>query len=86
MDDAALAAALNSGKIAGAMLDVLTEEPPPAEQPLLRARNCLIKPHHAWATREARTRLMNVALENLKAFLAKQPQNVVHATETQPTT
>ncbi len=84
VDDAALAAALNAGKIAGAMLDVLTEEPPIAEQPLLHARNCLITPHHAWATREARTRLINVALENLKAFLAKQPRNVVHAVETQP--
>jgi glycerate dehydrogenase len=77
VDDLALAAALNSSKIAGAMLDVLTEEPPLPEQPLLRARNCQITPHHAWATREARTRLMNVALDNLKAFLAKQPQNVV---------
>ena len=77
VDDAALAAALNAGKIAGAMLDVLTEEPPLPEQPLLRARNCQITPHHAWATREARTRLLNVALENLKAFLDKKPQNVV---------
>jgi glycerate dehydrogenase len=77
VDDLALADALNSGKLAGAMLDVLTEEPPLPEQPLLRARNCLITPHHAWATREARTRLMEVALANLKAFLAKQPQNVV---------
>jgi glycerate dehydrogenase len=84
VDDAALADALNSGKIAGAMLDVLTEEPPLPEQPLLRARNCQITPHHAWATREARQRLMNVALENLKAFLAKQPQNVVHATDAGP--
>ena len=77
VDDLALADALNAGKLAGAMLDVLTEEPPLPEQPLLRARNCLITPHHAWATREARTRLMAVALANLKAFLAKQPQNVV---------
>jgi len=77
VDDQALADALNAGKLAGAMLDVLTEEPPLPEQPLLRARNCQITPHHAWATREARTRLMNVALDNLKAFLAKQPQNVI---------
>ena len=77
VDDVALAAALNAGKIAGAMLDVLTEEPPLPEQPLLRARNCQITPHHAWATREARQRLLNVALENLKAFLDKKPQNVV---------
>ena len=84
VDDAALAAALNSGKLAGAMLDVLTEEPPLAEQPLLRARNCLITPHHAWATREARTRLLNVALENVKAFLEKRPQNVVPAVDSHP--
>jgi len=77
VDDQALADALNAGRLAGAMLDVLTEEPPLPEQPLLRARNCQITPHHAWATREARTRLMTVALDNLKAFLAKQPQNVV---------
>ena len=84
VDDSALAATLNSGKLAGAMLDVLTEEPPLAEQPLLRARNCLITPHHAWATREARTRLLNVALENVKAFLEKRPQNVVHAADAPP--
>ena len=84
VDDAALADALNSGKIAGAMLDVLTDEPPLPEQPLLRARNCQITPHHAWASREARTRLMTVALENLKAFLDKKPQNVVHATDAGP--
>jgi glycerate dehydrogenase len=84
VDDHALAAALNSGKIAGAMLDVLTEEPPRAGQPLLHARNCLITPHHAWATREARLRLLNGALENLTAFLAQRPQNVVPTTDAGP--
>lgn len=78
VDEAALAAALNSGRIAGAGLDVLSVEPPPAGNPLLRAKNCLITPHNAWGTRAARGRLMNIAVANLRAFLAGQPQNVVN--------
>ena len=77
VDEAALADALNNGRIAGAGLDVLSEEPPPASNPLLRARNCIITPHQAWATRAARARLMKIAVENVRAFLDGRPQNVV---------
>jgi glycerate dehydrogenase len=78
VDQAALADALNSGRIAGAGLDVLATEPPPADNPLLSARNCIITPHLAWATRAARLRLMNIAVENVRAFLQGQTQNVVN--------
>ena len=78
VDQAALADALNSGRIAGAALDVLTTEPPPADNPLLTARNCIITPHLAWATRAARSRLMNIAVENVRAFLQGKAQNVVN--------
>jgi glycerate dehydrogenase len=64
--------------IAGAGLDVLSTEPPDAQNPLLRASNCVITPHYAWATRAARERLMRVAVENIRAFLKGQPQNVVN--------
>ncbi|HEU5053469.1 MAG TPA: D-2-hydroxyacid dehydrogenase, partial [Hanamia sp.] len=64
-----LAEALNKGIIAGAALDVLSTEPPSADNPLLHAKNCLITPHVAWATFEARSRLMNVVVNNIKAFL-----------------
>jgi glycerate dehydrogenase len=72
-----LADALNAGRLAGAGLDVLDTEPPPADSPLLKARNCLVTPHIAWATREARSRLMDAAVENVAAFVAGQPRNVV---------
>ena len=78
VDEAALASALNNGVIAGAALDVLSVEPPPAENPLLHARNCIITPHNAWATRAARSRLLQIAVENVKSFLADSPQNVVN--------
>ena len=78
VDESALAEALNSGRIAGAGLDVLSVEPPPAENPLLRAKNCLITPHLAWATRAARARLLKIAIENIRAFLKGAPQNVVN--------
>jgi glycerate dehydrogenase len=78
VDEAALANALNSGRIAGAGLDVLSVEPPSANNPLLSAKNCLITPHNAWGTRAARARLMRVAVDNVRAFLAGKPQNVVN--------
>lgn len=73
-----LAGALNSGRIAGAGLDVLSVEPPVDGNPLFRARNCFITPHQAWATRAARQRLMNVAVENLRLFIAGTPVNIVN--------
>jgi glycerate dehydrogenase len=77
VDERALAAALNEERIAGAGLDVLSAEPPKAENPLLSAKNCVITPHIAWGTRAARMRLMNEAVQNLRAFVAGQPRNVV---------
>ncbi len=78
VDGAALAAALDEGRIAGAALDVLAEEPPAAEDPLLRAKNALVTPHIAWATLEARQRLMHIAAENVSAWLAGRTQNRVN--------
>jgi glycerate dehydrogenase len=77
IDESALAKALNEGRIAGAGLDVLAVEPPTADNPLLRAKNCLITPHIAWATRAARSRLMEAVVENVRAFLAGESKNVV---------
>lgn len=72
-----LAKALNRGEIAGAGLDVLSTEPPSPENPLPKAKNCTITPHIAWATFEARSRLLNIAVNNLKAFIEGSPVNVV---------
>ena len=73
-----LADALNSGRLAGAGLDVLSTEPPAAGNPLLRATHCIVTPHNAWATREARARLMAATVENVRAYLSGAPQNVVN--------
>jgi glycerate dehydrogenase len=72
-----LAEALNNKVIAGAALDVLSTEPPSANNPLLHAKNCLINPHVAWATFESRSRLMDVVVSNVKAFLNGKAENVV---------
>ncbi len=77
IDEPALAEALAKGEIAGAGLDVLSAEPPPADHPLVSTPNCFITPHLAWATLSARSRLMQVVVENVAAFLAGEPQNVV---------
>jgi glycerate dehydrogenase len=69
--------ALNSGKVAGAAVDVVSHEPISKDNPLLKAKNCIITPHIAWASKESRTRLMNTAVENLGAFLKGEPVNVV---------
>ncbi len=73
-----LAEALNNGIIAGAGLDVLSKEPPDKNNPLFQARNCIITPHLAWATKSARTRLMKAAADNIRSYLAGQTQNVVN--------
>ena len=78
VDEAALAKALNEGQIAGAATDVLSVEPPPADNPLFGAKNLIITPHIGWATRAARKRLMGIAVENLKAHLNGTPVNVVN--------
>jgi glycerate dehydrogenase len=78
IDEQALADALNDEKLAGAGLDVLTVEPAVEQNPLITAKNCFITPHIAWATRAARKRLLKVAVDNVAAFLADKPQNVVN--------
>jgi len=78
LDEAAVAAALESGQLGGFGADVLSTEPPAADNPLLSAPNSFITPHIAWATREARERLYNIAVANVQAFLAGTPQNIVN--------
>ena len=78
VDEADLAAALDAGRIAGAGLDVLATEPPPADNPLLRAKNCIVTPHIAWAARSARERLLRLTVENIRAFVEGAPRNVVN--------
>lgn len=74
-----LADALNNDIISGAALDVLSTEPPSAENPLLHAKNCIITPHMAWATKEARQRLMGIAVNNLVQFINATPVNIVNS-------
>ena len=77
VNEADLADALNTGRIVGAGLDVLSTEPPAADNPLLNAKNCIVTPHIAWATKAARGRLLATVVANVRAFLDGHPQNVV---------
>lgn len=79
IDEPALAEALNSGRIYAAALDVLSQEPPAPDNPLLSARNCYITPHIAWASTEAREHLMKVAVGNVRAYVEGTPVNCVNA-------
>jgi len=81
VDEQALAEALNNEKIAGAGLDVLSEEPPSKHNPLLKAKSCYLTPHIAWATHAARQRLLQVVVNNVASFLAGRLQNVVNGVE-----
>lgn len=78
VEEDALVQALQCGKIAGAALDVMGQEPVNADNPLLELDNCIITPHVAWAAKEARARLMETAVSNLKGFLTGEPVNVVN--------
>ncbi len=78
VDEQALAATLNEERIAGAGVDVLSAEPPKADNPLLTAKNCYITPHIAWAPLETRQRLMDIFVENIRAFVNGSPINVVN--------
>ena len=78
VDEAALAHALNEGRIAGVGVDVLSTEPPSPDNPLLHARNIVVTPHCAWATRAARQRLIDISAENIRAFQSGSPVNVVN--------
>lgn len=73
VDEQAVADALNGGRLAAFGADVLSQEPPRGDNPLLSARNCFLTPHIAWATIEARTRLMSTATENVRQFIAGEP-------------
>ena len=77
VDEPALAAALRAGRLGGAGLDVLGEEPPPADHPLIGCPRCVITPHNAWASRAARARLVALVAGNVEAFLRGEPRNVV---------
>jgi len=79
IDERALLAALQSGKLAGAGLDVLEVEPPREDNPLFKEPHCLVTPHISWAPKESRARLMDIAVENVRSFLEGHPQNLVNA-------
>ncbi len=78
VNEADLASALSEDRLGGAALDVLSTEPPPADNPLLQAPNCIITPHMAWATRDARDRLLQIAADNLRAFSQSRSMNIVN--------
>lgn len=78
VDDEAVADALVHGRLAAFCADVLTNEPPSITNPLLKLPNAFITPHIAWATKEARTRLLQVAVDNLRSFVDGKPQNVIN--------
>jgi glycerate dehydrogenase len=78
LNESDLAAVLKAGHLAGAGLDVLSQEPPLADNPLLSAPNCIITPHIAWATTSARQRLMEILTKNFEAYLQNKPQNLVN--------
>jgi glycerate dehydrogenase len=78
IDNQALADALRAGTITAAAVDVLDAEPPPADNPLIGAPNCIITPHISWYATESRQRLMDIAVDNLKAFIAGKPVNQVN--------
>jgi len=78
INESDLADALRKGVLAGAALDVLSNEPPPADHPLFGLSNCIITPHMAWLSKEARTRIMQTTLENVRQALAGKPQHVVN--------
>ena len=77
-DKEALLDALESGKVWAAGLDVVEHEPIPADDPLLRAPRCIITPHISWLPKESRQRIVDCTVENIRAFLAGAPQNVVN--------
>lgn len=77
IDENDLAETLKAGKIAGAALDVLSKEPPAPDHPLLNLRNCVITPHNAWLSYEARSRILQTSFDNVRLALAGTPQNVV---------
>lgn len=78
INEADLAEALNKGIIAGAGLDVMTKEPPEEDNPLLSAKNCIMTPHIAWASKDARARLVNIVADNLYKYTQGQTQNCVN--------
>ena len=79
VDDQDVADALQKNRLSAFCADVLTEEPPRADNPLLQCENAFITPHIAWATKEARSRLIDIAINNVKAFVEGNPVNVVNA-------
>jgi glycerate dehydrogenase len=84
INESDLADALNNGRLRGAAVDVLSSEPARSDNPLLHARNCIITPHVAWATLEARQRIMQTVASNISAFRAAKPLNVVNASDLRP--